>query len=156
MCSGICLSWRDFPDLLIEQHDLRGRLVSRSEGGEREVRFFYQDPKPLLPVWYGRQLTVLPWGNQQPASPLPRTGWVEVADLKTPYWQALAPEPVVIPATLGWAKGVWFQIRQGIRGVVVHDEHQQPHVYMLTEPASHYFRVMTRCDRMPVLLGERI
>jgi hypothetical protein len=29
-------------------------------------------------------------------------------------------------------------------------------VYMLTEPASHYYQIMTRNDRMPVLIGERI
>jgi hypothetical protein len=28
-------------------------------------------------------------------------------------------------------------------------------VYMLCEPASHYFQVMTRSHRMPVLVDER-
>jgi hypothetical protein len=27
---------------------------------------------------------------------------------------------------------------------------------MLCEPASHYFKTMTRSDRMPFLIGERI
>jgi hypothetical protein len=38
----------------------------------------------------------------------------------------------------------------------VRDEQGRPHVYMLTEPASHYYNVMTKADRMPVLIGERI
>jgi hypothetical protein len=156
MCAGISLSWRDFPDLLIERHDLRGRVVSRTEGGDREIRFMYRDPKPVLPVWDGDRLTVLPWGNQDPESRLPRTGWVRVEDLKAGLWRELAPEPVEVPATFGYAKGVWFQIRQGVRGVVMGDERSLAHVYMLIEPASHYFAVMTRADVMPVLIGERI
>jgi hypothetical protein len=43
----------------------------------------------------------------------------------------------------------------GIRGFLVQDEAGLDVVYMLCEPASHYFRVMTRSDRMPVLIGER-
>jgi hypothetical protein len=37
----------------------------------------------------------------------------------------------------------------------VQDETGHDVVYLLCEPASHYFRVMTRSDRMPVLIGER-
>jgi hypothetical protein len=37
----------------------------------------------------------------------------------------------------------------------VQDEAGLDVVYMLCEPASHYFRVMTRSERMPVLVGER-
>jgi hypothetical protein len=28
--------------------------------------------------------------------------------------------------------------------------------YMLIEPSTHYYKVMTRCEWMPVLMGERI
>ena len=35
-------------------------------------------------------------------------------------------------------------------------EHEHPHVYMLTQPASHYYQIMTRHDRMPVLLGQQM
>jgi hypothetical protein len=38
-----------------------------------------------------------------------------------------------------------------MRGILVQD-----HVYMLTEPASHYYEVMTRHDRMPVLIDQVI
>jgi hypothetical protein len=44
----------------------------------------------------------------------------------------------------------------GLRGPRVRDEHGAEAVYVLGEPASHYFQVMTRCARMPVLIGERI
>jgi hypothetical protein len=40
--------------------------------------------------------------------------------------------------------------------VLVHDERGAPAVSMVCEPASHYYKTMTRGDRMPVLIGERI
>ena len=63
---------------------------------------------------------------------------------------------VVIPAALGLDRGVGFQVREGVRGLAVHDEQGQPVVYVLCEPASHYYRIMTRSDWMPVLVGETI
>jgi hypothetical protein len=71
-------------------------------------------------------------------------------------WRHASPVPVVIPATLGFEKGVWYRIRQGIRGILVPDERDAHVVYMVCEPASHYYQVMTRCDRMPLLIEERI
>ena len=68
----------------------------------------------------------------------------------------MRPEPVDIPANFGWDKGVWYRITEGVRGIIVRDESNNQIVYMLTEPASHYYQVMTRNKRMPVLCGERI
>ncbi|MCH8828877.1 MAG: hypothetical protein IID45_04790, partial [Planctomycetes bacterium] len=59
-------------------------------------------------------------------------------------------------ANFGLEKGRWFHIDEGIRGLLVNDETNHPHVYMLTEPASHYYHGMTRHDRMPVFLGDGI
>jgi hypothetical protein len=44
----------------------------------------------------------------------------------------------------------------GLRAVVVRDERGAPAVYPLVEPASHYYRVMTRSAWMPALVGERL
>jgi hypothetical protein len=63
---------------------------------------------------------------------------------------------VVIPAALGLDWGVWFPIRAGVRGLVVRDERGRPVVYVLCEPATHYYQVMTRSPWMPVLVGELI
>jgi len=72
-------------------------------------------------------------------------------------WGEIRVESVVIPATMGLDKGVWYRIRQGIRGLVVQDERRQPRVYVICEPASHYYAVMTRGSRwMPCLMEERI
>ena len=66
------------------------------------------------------------------------------------------PETVEILANFGLERGVWFQIREGIQGAIIHDQHEQPCVYMLLQPASHYYQVMTGYHREPVFLGEQI
>ena len=61
-----------------------------------------------------------------------------------------------MPAALGLDGGVWYAVRQGARGVLVRDEGQRERVYLVCEPASQYYGVMTRSDWMPVLIGEHI
>lgn len=156
MCAGIAVSGRDLPVRLVEESALHDRLVVRQADADREFRFLFRDPRPLLPVWHAEQLCILTWGNRDRRSKLPRTGWVRLEDLEAGHWSQLRPEAVDIPASFGLDKGVWFQIREGIRGIRVLDERRQPRVYMLTEPASHYYNVMTRNVRMPVLIGSRI
>lgn len=157
MCSGLSLIRRSVPDQLIADCGLENRIVTRGEGADQEVQFLYRHPKALLPVLHGNQLSVMEWGNRDDkASRLPRTGWCRRESLEEGRWRWLSPEPVEIPANYGLEKGVWFQVKQGMRGILVHDEAERPHVYMLTEPASHYYQVMTRHDRMPVLVDERI
>jgi hypothetical protein len=60
------------------------------------------------------------------------------------------------PTTLGFEGRVWYRARQGMRGLLVPDERGCSVCYMLVEPASQYDKVMTRSDRMPVLIGGRI
>jgi hypothetical protein len=58
------------------------------------------------------------------------------------------------------------QLRPGPQGVVsdppghpgypLPDERGIAVAYMLCEPASHYYQIMTRSNRMPVLIGERM
>jgi hypothetical protein len=57
---------------------------------------------------------------------------------------------------LGLDRGVRFRIRQWIRGLPVPDERGLAVVYMICEPASQYYQVMIRSNRMPVLIEERI
>ena len=62
-----------------------------------------------------------------------------------------------IPASFGLdRRGVWYLIEQGIRGLLVPDERGNAVVYMICEPASHYYRVMTGSARMPVLIDQKI
>jgi hypothetical protein len=51
---------------------------------------------------------------------------------------------------------VWFLVEQGVRGLLVPDERGIAVVYMVCQPASHYYQIMTRSRRMPVLIDQRI
>jgi hypothetical protein len=98
----------------------------------------------------------LRWGNGRGETPfLPRTGWTWRSTVQDGYWRIVDPIPVDIPATLGLERGVWFRIRSGIRGLLVPDERGTAVVYMVCEPATHDYHVMTRLNRVPVLIEER-
>lgn len=49
-----------------------------------------------------------------------------------------------------------YPIHQGLRGVAVRDEQERPHVYLLTQAASHYYQTMTKHERMPLLVDQEI
>ena len=62
-----------------------------------------------------------------------------------------------IPASYGLERrGVWFLIEVGIRSLLMPDERGMAVCYMICEPASHYYRIMTGSARMPVLIDQRI
>lgn len=155
MCKGISILRSRIKQELFDRYELEERVTSR--GGEPELHFMYTDRVVLLPVLQDGQLTIMEWGNRgNKESKLPRTGWCRTESLEAGKWKWLRPEAVEIPADFGLEKGVWFQIIQGLRGVVVKDELKRPHVYMLTQPASHYYEIMTKHDRMPQLIGQEI
>lgn len=155
MCTGIALAWSELPTDLIGRYPLRRRTHER--GGEPEVRFLFEDREPLLPVWHESQLLIVPWGNARGQSRfLPRGGWVWREELESGVWRNTDAARVVIPATLGLEKGVWFRIRQGVHGLIARDEKKLFHAYMLCDESTHYYRVMTRSDRMPLLVEEWI
>lgn len=137
---GIALAWSDVPLDLIERYDLA--RLAHERGGERELRFLRRSRHPLLPVWQDGQLQILAWGRKGGGLTWQRTvddgAWV-------------GAELVEIKASAGLDGGVWYRIRQGVRGLVVGCE-----AYLIVEPSSYYYKVMTRCERMPVLIGERI
>ena len=115
MCVGIALAWSELPTELIARHGLERRVHER--GGEREVRFFYRDRRPRLPVWRDGRLQIVRWGNGRGQSRLLPAHRLDLADDDR---GRLLAEPgrvfVDIPASLGFDHGVWFRIRQGIRG----------------------------------------
>jgi hypothetical protein len=156
MLSGTALALSEMPVELIVRHGLERRMCDR--GGEREVQFLFADSERLLPVWRNGRLEVLRWGNRRGESArLPCTAWTQRGTIDSGGWGECGVEPVVIPATMGLDKGVWYRIRQGIHGLVAADERGQPRVYVICEPSSHYYQVMTRGSRwMPALIDERI
>ncbi len=117
----------------------------------------YRDKTPRIPIWRDGQLQIVRWGNGKGQSRfLPRTGWTWMETIESGWWNKLNPVAVEIPAILGCDRGIWYVVRQGMRGLLVPDEKGWAVCYMICEPASHYYQVMTRNDRMPVLIGERI
>jgi hypothetical protein len=155
MFAGVALAWSELPTELIERHGLGRRTHER--GGEPEARFLFHDRERVLPVWLDGRLAVVRWGNRRGQSErLPCTAWTWLSTVEAGRWAEWGAEPVVIPAAMGLDRGVWYQVREGVRGVVVRDEQGRPVVYVLVETASHYYRVMTRSEWMPVLVGERI
>jgi hypothetical protein len=151
MFAGIALAYSELPVALIEQHRVHDR------GGEREVRFLLRDRRRVLPVWLDGKLQILRWGTRRGQSrSLPCTAWTWQKTLDEGSWNVLGAVQVVIPATMGLDRGIWFRIREGVHGVVARDEQGRRVVYVVCEPATHYYQVMTRSSWMPVLVGERI
>jgi len=155
MCVGIALAWSELPTDLIGRHGLEHRAHER--GGEWEVRFLCRDRVPRVPVWRDGRLHVVRWGNSRGQSRfLPRTCWTWLETINEGGWRGMDAIPVDIPATIALERGVWYRVRQGIRGLLVPDERGTAVAYMICEPSSHYYQVMTRSPRMPVLIEERI
>ncbi len=68
----------------------------------------------------------------------------------------MCPVPVEVPARYALMNGVWFKVTRGVPGLVVVTPADEPVVYLLCEPSTRYYRVMTRAEWMPVLVGEVI
>jgi hypothetical protein len=159
MCRAISILKSRINLELVEEYGLTTRMRRRADDAEDEIVFDFADRgnEPQLPVFHDGQVLVCEWGNRGGKTPkLPKTGWCKKESLEAGKWRWLSPERVVIPAQYGLEKGIWFNITEGIEGIVVCDQSERPHVYMMTQPASTYFQNMTRHDRMPVLLGEQI
>ena len=158
MCRGISILKSRIRQELFEEYELARLVHRRSETTEEELWFDFADRTKtvLLPVNYAGQLVIRQWGNRSGKGKLPKTGWCQQESLAAGKWRWLHPEPVEIPANFGLEKGIWFQVTEGMKGILVRDESRHEHVYMLTEAASHYYEIMTRHNRMPVLIGQTI
>jgi hypothetical protein len=155
MCVGVSLAWSELPTELIGRYGLERRAHER--GGGREAWFLYRERRPKLPIWRDGRLQIVRWGNGRGQSRfLPRTGWTWLSTVRGGGWQNTGAIPVDIPASFGLDRGRWYTIREGIRGLLVPDERGLAVAYMICEPSTHYYRIMTGCDRMPVLIGEMI
>src|SRR5437868_9699208 len=121
MATGIALSVREFPSVVLASPEIQRRLYGR--GGEDEVRFWSQDRLPCLAVWHGQQFILASWGSgYNRRAGLPRCGWVWREDIERD-WTQIETHKVMIPANAGFENGIWYRIRQGIEGMLVYDEH---------------------------------
>jgi len=159
MPNAITLSVRELPTRYYGHPAIESRLWRRSEIDEQEVLFSYRGkPHPaLLPVVYNEEFRIVRWGNgERHSRHLPVTGTVHVNDLLKPAWQRLQPVDVIIQAQALLDRKVWISIVDGIRGVCVFDEQGIATAYMVMEPSTDYYQIMTKSWVMPRLVGEII
>jgi hypothetical protein len=155
MLTGVALALSEIPLDLIEQHGLMRFVHDR--GGEREVQFLFRRAERLLPVLLDGRLALALWGNRRgECRRLPLSGWTWLSTVEAGGWAASGAEEVVVPATLGLDNGVWYRIRQGVRALACPDERGLLHAFPIVSPATHFYRVMTKSDWAPCLLGETI
>src|SRR5438876_202325 len=76
----------------------------------------------------------------------PPPGSTRNATVQDGKWAALEPETVEVPAAYAQAHGVWFRVRQGLRGLLVRTRAGEPVVYLVCEPSTRHYRVMTRAE----------
>lgn len=157
MCSAVAIPVSLIPKVLFDQFDLLPRVRDRG-GNQPEVWFTHADREPLIPVRDGGGLRLYPWGSRDRKGPLPVGGWTWRDSVEKGAWNNVGceTEPVVIPATYGCEKGVWFRITEGIRGLLVRPPGGAPVVYMMVEEPTRYFKVMTRGEKAPSLIDEVI
>ena len=148
---GLALPYSDVPLQLIEELQLDRLVYDR--GGEKEIRFMRQVRNAMLPVRQDGQLRVLPWGCKD--GKLPRSGFTWLSTVEAGEWVVYHAHAVEIPAAFGLQNGVWFKILQGVQGLVA-EVAGTTAAYMIVEPSTYYYKIMTRATRMPVLIGERI
>src|SRR5690349_17337183 len=154
MCTAIALSTTELPLALMRQNRLTERIHSRE--GHEEFQFHWYATPTVLPVWFDGTLEVLPWGSKLRRGPLPYGGCLSVEEIKAGAIAGSRPEQVVIPANLAFQNGVWFVVNEGIQGVTIETRGGRV-VYMLTEPASNYYRNMTeQSPMMPVFVNQVI
>jgi hypothetical protein len=151
---SVSLAQHEIPVPLAEKAGLERRLVHR--GGEPEYQFGWADDPAVLPVWDAGRFRLVHWGNRGARSRwLPCLPVTQLSTVEAGVWKPFRPRQVDIPASLILEGKVWTFIREGMRGLLVTDEAGVERVYIICEPATYYFRVMTRGNWMPVLIGER-
>jgi hypothetical protein len=160
MLKGIALAYAALLLEWIDEHGLEKRVHER--GGEKESRFLWRDDEQVPLVWLpDGQLRLVAWGNRRGESDCqPSTGGASQRTFQEGGWGDFSPTPVDVPATLCRDGDVWFAVRQGVRGLLVHDERGESRVFLLYEDSSYYYRIMVGqrdalAKVMPVFIGER-
>jgi hypothetical protein len=150
---AIAFPCADFSDSFLAQHHVVfARRRFQRGTGEAEFRFHAREWNPCLPVWHDGQMMLVRWGK---GDGLPQTSWTWKESVAR-KWGTVPRTNVIIPARLGMMADVWFPIFEGAEGLLVKDASGQPVVYLLVQPSTHYFTVMTRSPWMPMLVNQTI
>ena len=153
MFGGVALPLDCVPPALIAQHDLGIRVYNRC--GVDELHFIAREEPRLLPVLLDGVLRILPWGNRRgDSAKLPLTLWTSLATIEAGGWGDARIEEGVIPAALAFDNGIWYAVSVGVRGLVVPDEKGVRRAYVICEPASNAYAIMTKANWMPCLVEQ--
>ena len=69
-------------------------------------------------------------------------------------WAKYGGVPIEVAATFWCAGGAWCFVRSGIRGILAPDEQGRAVCYVICEPSTNYYKNMTGCRWMPVLIDQ--
>lgn len=155
MCTGLAIAVTELPLSIRDDKRLTDRVYKRTE--REEVQFHWWQNPTLIPVQWNGHLHLVRWGSKYRRGVLPYGGWITTEDLDHGVFQAVHAEDVMIPANLGFCRGTWFLIIEGIKGILIRDADGTPVVYMLTQPSTNYYKNMTEQEpMMPALVGQVI
>ena len=156
VCAGVAIPWDDLPTHLLARPEVRRRRYRRGSA-RPEARFLSWEPDRVLPVLWQGQLRLLPWGARRgDKSGLPCTTLALRESVERGRWSAFVPELAMVPASFAFDAGVWFHVEHGVQALVACGQDERLAAYILVEPSSHYYRVMTRSRWMPCLVGQII
>jgi hypothetical protein len=155
MCGGVVFPYKKEYREVLAQFYSPAELDEIERSGQVRSLYWQRGGEPVLPVRVEdaeeeSQTEVMQWGNRDKNKPFPQTGWARVDSMTSGRWSYMKPKPALIPVTYGVEKGKWFEIDNGIRGVVV-QRGDEKRVYMLTDQATPEFLEVTHHERMPVL-----
>lgn len=111
--------------------------------GQQRVRL--KDQKPRVLIEYRGRLQLCPWKGLYPLEKLKKGALQNVQAVR-----------VQVKANRAHANGVWFQVREGMEAILLQQPKKEAELYILTVPATHYYKTMTRATRMPVLIDQVI
>lgn len=150
----VVLAGSEVPTELHGLKELKRRAFVRES--EPEFRFALSDPWPKIPIRRQGTIQFARWGNAgRRCESLPRCALTTQERVKAGEWAEYKAVPIEIPANFWIANGVWCFVEQGIRGLLAPDEVGRAVCFVICEPATNYFKNMTRARWMPVLIDQR-
>lgn len=131
------------------------KMKIRINGDDVIVSFF--DKEAYLPIKILSENRFVLWGNKNnPRLRVPLGAFLAFENIKSGQISQLKPKIVDVIANAAQENGIWFQIKVGIKAILIKDIYGKEHAYILTMPATHYFKTMTRSEKMPVLIKQVI
>jgi hypothetical protein len=158
MCGAARFRWKDLLDPLIAKGIPIGPQPPKDpapESGAVVLESRYWAGTPILPVVDDGVAALCLWGNRNETRAYPASGWAKRESYEAGIWHKYAPRLVTIPIFEGYEKGIWYGIDHGVRGLLV-GAGAERRVFMLTEAADAAYAQLTRHDRMPWLIDQRV